>query len=277
MGKKIIAPSLGLLAIFCLAGNAGAETTNLKTTTGNEVGLTVSYYVYREPEISLSLKGTKLGIDYNGSLALHNDWFLRGDLRFAIGEADYSSSPSGNKNGNTDWYYEVRGLVGKDFQVRNHGYSPYIGLGYRYLFNDLRGLTSNGSAGYRRESNYFYLPVGVTHRLQLRPHARLVSTVEYDYLLRGRQESQLSDIGGGQFFAGASDVTNKQTRGYGLRLGVMYEMSRWSAGPYLTYWRISQSDDADTFLVHNGVTIAVPVFEPRNNTVEAGVKASYKF
>jgi hypothetical protein len=44
---------------------------------------------------------------------------------------------------------------------------PYAGLGFRYLYNDLRGTSSTGAIGYRRESHYFYVPLGVTLRVPL--------------------------------------------------------------------------------------------------------------
>lgn len=253
------------------------QAANLKTTTGNEIGLTVSQYEYKEPDISLSDKATKFGIDYNGALALSDDWFLRGDLRYATGKVDYSSSTSGTKNGNPDWYYEIRGVAGKDFQAGNYVYSPYVGLGYRYLFNDMRGLSSTGAAGYRRESNYYYMPIGVTHRMSLESQARLATNVEYDYLLRGRQFSQTSDTVGYNGITRATDATNKQSGGYGFRLNVMYETSNWSAGPYLTYWHINQSDTTTVYGTQAGVNYTLLAMEPKNNTTEFGVKASYRF
>lgn len=193
-----------ILVVMATVGLAGATiataiadeqvASELKTKTSNEIGLTVASYEYKEPDISMSQKATKVGIDYNGAMALNNGWFVRGDLRYATGKADYSSPASGTKNGNPDWYYELRGTFGRDFSLETYSLSPYAGLGYRYLFNDIRGVTSTGAIGYRRESNYYYLPVGVTHRLKLESAARLSTTLEYDYLINGKQKSYLSDV-----------------------------------------------------------------------------------
>ena len=208
----------------------------------------------------MSLKATKVGIDYNAAIAPDKDWFVRGDLSFATGKADYSSPASGTKNGNTDWNCELRGLVGKDFDNKTYVLSPYSGLGYRYLFNDLRGATSTGAIGYRRESSYSYLPFGVTHRLRLESVARLSTTLEYDYFLDGRQKSYTSDLNG--LF---QDVVNKQHAGYGIRGSMYYEKNSWSLGPWFRYWNINQSD------------LVLSIFEPKGTTSEVGLRMGYKF
>jgi hypothetical protein len=141
--------------------------------------------------------------------------------------------------------------------------SPYVGLGYRQLFHDLRGITSTGSLGYRRESTYLTLPLGVVHQMRLENQARLVSTVEYAHLIRGRQESRRSDV------PGLADVTNQQKSGRGLRLSMMYQQKAWSVGPFVTLWNIKDSD---------GVVVgALTIKEPANTTREFGVKAAYRF
>ena len=194
---------------------------------------------------------------------------FRGDLRFALGSVDYDSNATGSANGDPDWYLEARGLFGKDWVINEAVISPYTGLGYRYLFNDGRGLTSTGYSGYRRESNYLYLPIGMIHRIALNGQARLESTLEYDYLLAGTQNTSLSDVG-----AGYSDVTNNQSSGYGLKFSVMYLKSKWAIGPYAHYWNIGQSDTA--IIYQNGSPAFIGV-EPQNNTMEFGLRASQQF
>jgi hypothetical protein len=156
------------------------------------------------------------------------------------------------------------------------GLAAYTGFGYRFLFNDGRGITTTGNWGYRRASNYLYLPIGLIHRSALNDQARLVSTLEYDYLLFGKQISKLSD--GGQ---GDSDLINTQRRGYGLKLSVMYEKDNWSVGPYLHYWNIDRSNWVPEY--KNGLPKFDPNgfqlggVEPKNNTIESGFKVSQKF
>ena len=267
----------------CLAApTALAQNANLQTKTGNDVAVTVSGYKYNEPGV-MQIKATKIGFDYTGTYAIgtefpnrNNGWYVRGDARYATGKGDYSSGISGSINDRPDWYYEVRGLVGRDFHFSDYTLSPYAGLGYRHLFNDLRGLSSTGAAGYRRESHYTTLPLGVTHKMNLGSQARLVTTVEYSHLIRGRQESKFSDTVGSNGIIAAQDAENRQRHGYGVRLGVSYQTDQWSVGPFVHYWNIKESD---TVSVSRSVVgpVTLRVFEPANKTTEFGVKAAYQF
>lgn len=269
---KKIAAVLVTIAMLPVTTSARAESASLQTRTGKDIGLSISSYQYQEPGI-MSLQGMKMGLDLHAVKVLEerDNLILRGDLRYALGTVDYTSTNTGSATGNPDWYIEARGLVGKDWAIKDAVISPYAGLGYRYLFHDGRGISCTISTcywGYRRESNYVYLPVGIIHRSALNDQARLESTLEYDHLLAGKQISRLSD--GGQ-----SDVTNNQGSGYGLKLSVMYQKSNWSIGPYVDYWNIGQSDIVPEY--QNGVPTGWGLVEPQNNTIEFGLKASQQF
>jgi hypothetical protein len=93
--------------------------------------------------------------------------------------------------------------------------------------------------------------------------------LEYDHLLAGKQISSLSDVG-----LGFSDVTNNQNSGYGLKWSVMYQKSNWTIGPYAHYWYIDQSDSALVFQYGSLVGIS---WEPKNNTIEFGLKVGQQF
>lgn len=256
------------VAMLAVTSTVRADPPTLKTETVNDIGLSFSSYQYQEPGL-MSLKGSKIGLDLRTTKVLSNERFIRGELRYAFGTVDYTSNGTGSASGEPDWYIEARGLVGKDWAFNDMVFSPYTGIGYRYLFNDGRAITSTGHWGYRRESNYFYLPIGIIHRSSVKGEARLVSTLEYDHLLAGKQISRFSD--GRQ---GHSDLTHKQTNGYGLKLSVIYEKDKWAIGPYAHYWKIGQSDTVP--LYQNGVPVAIG-WEPKNDTVEFGLKASQKF
>ncbi len=257
------------ITMLAMATMVRAESLILTTQTGNDIGLSLSAYQYHEPGI-MSLQGAKMGLDLRTTKALQNDQFIRGELRYAFGAVDYNSNGTGSANGEPDWYIEAMGLFGKDWSINEAVLAAYTGVGYRYLSNDGRGITSTGYAGYRRESNYFYLPVGIIHRMELNDRARLESTLEYDQLLEGKQISSLSDVG-----AGYSDATNNQSSGYGLKLSIMYEGSKWAIGPYVYYWNIGESDVVPE--IRNGIPTGYGLVEPKNDTVEFGLKASQRF
>ncbi len=263
--KKIAAI---IIALLLGATTARAEPTSLYTRSGGDIGASISSYQYEEPGL-MSLKGNKFGLDLHAAQALQEQQFMRGEFRFAFGDVDYNSNGTGSATGDTDWYIEARGLFGKDWALNDAVLAPYIGIGYRYLFNDGRGITSTGNWGYRRESSYLYLPIGITHRMALDGRARLVSTLEYDHLLSGRQISRLSDGS-----VGYGDVTNNQSSGHGIKWSILYEQDNWAIGPYAHYWNIGQSDIS--YVYRYGVPVGYGV-EPKNNTTEFGLKISQKF
>ena len=265
---KIFAAVLINFVLQFVALPASAEPTDLKTQTGNEIGLSVSAYQYKEPGI-MSLTGAKMGLDLHLTKALQYDRFIRADLRSAFGTVDYNSNATGSASGEPDVYFEIRGLFGKDWAFTESVLSAYTGLGYRYLVNDGRGVTNSGYGGYRRESNYVYLPLGFMHHRMLSDVARLESTLEYDRLLSGTQVSRLSDV------PGYSDVTNSQSSGYGLKMSVLFRENIWAVGPYLNYWNIAESDIVAE--IKNGVPTGYGLVEPKNNTIEIGLMASQRF
>ena len=266
--KKMAAVQI-TIAVLVVTTTARAEPHTLKTKTGSNIGWSLASYRYQEPGV-MSSNGAKIGLDLCTTKVLQNELFIRGDLRYAFGTVDYNSNRTGSATGELDWYIEARGLVGKDWAINDAVLSPYTGVGYRYLFNDGRGITSTGYWGYRRESNYFYLPIGIIHRRALNDQAKLESALEYDHLLAGKQISSLSDGG-----RGYSDVTNNQNSGYGLKLSVMYQKNTWTIGPYAHYWDISKSNMAPE--IQNGLPTGMVLVEPKNNTIELGFKASQQF
>jgi hypothetical protein len=239
------------------------------TETGNELAISIGYYRYEEPGLA-SLQGLKSGFSLRTTKAYPaRHIFLRGELRYAAGTVDYNSYGTGSHNRELDWYFEGRALIGSDWLLKESTVSTYLGLGYRFLFNDGRGITSTGNPGYRRESTYIYFPVGVIYRTALNSGNEVAGMIEYDHLLSGNQFSQLSDTG-----LGYSDLDSKQTDGYGMKLRLSYVAKEWSAGPYLHYWNIA--DSAINPVYRNGVLNGYGL-EPHNKTTEIGIELSRPF
>lgn len=266
---------------FCLAGllaavfNAYAQDSSvtIATQTGNTFGLTFSGYQYKEPSLDVVITAPLLGVDYTGTYAFGNDWFVKADARYAYGSAKYSGS--GTQSNIPYSYYDLRGLVGYDFNFTELGgfvLAPFTGMGYRYLFGNQGGQTTSGANSYNRSSTYVYLPIGVTHRMKVNETHKLETVFEYDYLIQGTQVSQLS-----QAASYLPNVTNQQFSGYGLRLSSMYQFDGWSVGPYVTYWNIQSSNSVSNIIAINGARYRLTVYEPANNTIEAGIKVAYLF
>jgi len=217
---KKIALTISIISFFSAV--SAQPDNDLATTYGHEVGLTGSRYIYREPRF-MSTRGYKFGIEYTWTYA-QEKWFGKVDFRFAAGQVKYDGS--GTRKGDGNYYSDLRFLVGKDFDISNHLFAPYIGYGYRYLFHDHTKTTSTGHLGYTRESHYWYLPVGLTHKTNLGNQAKLETTIEYDHLIKGKQFSD--------------DLENNQSKGYGFRLSTVYNKDNWSVGPYYQYWNIKK-------------------------------------
>jgi len=254
--------------VLIAAAQPTTPQIDINTDQGFEVGLQVSDYRYQEHVVAntefMHQTSAKYGLTFDGTAAFQHGLFLTGDFRFAYSKNDYWSAPTGNiKNFADDFIGEGRLLFGKDViygDVPTTGFtfdtSPYLGVGYRDLWNDSSAI----SGGYRRNSEYFYVPLGLTERFRVQDNARITANAEYDLLLQGRQTSYLSDVSGN-----LPDVENDQNHGYGIRGSVMYEQQHWSIGPFVNYWNIDQSN------------ISAIGDEPHNQTLEYGGQARYRF
>lgn len=264
-GENVIKQGVLLIALILVFPCSGSAVS-LRTTDGFEIGVQVSGYKYEEPGI-MNLKGVKLGLTGGAVKNIDNAWYVAGDLRFAFGDVYYTGS--GTKTYNPDRLWDLRARGGKDFAAGESVLSPYAGLGYQTLFNDLRGTSSTGAVGYRRNSEYWYLPLGVTHRFRAGSDSRISTSLEFDYLIIGRQKTYKSDVD-----PGFNDLLNKQKHGYGLRLSTAYEKSEWSVGVFYYYWNIEASESADE--LKSGVLTGTGL-EPKNDTNEYGVQIKYRF
>lgn len=250
------------LAAAMIAGAALAQRDPLATRGGWELGVQVSDYEYEEPNFAMFEGGrggatgsvTFLGQDY-----IHT----RIEARYSYAELDYTGS--GTLRDVEDHILELRALVGRDFRAGRFVWVPYAGLGYRYLYNDFRGVTSTGARGYRRVSRYYYLPVGVTLRVPMGSGWVFAPRLEYDAFANGKQRSYLSDTG-----LGFNDVTNRQGRGRGARGELAFEGPRWSFSLWSHYWKIKDSEIQPIGLGFIG-------WEPENWTRESGVELRYRF
>lgn len=256
-----------LLAGASIATLAGAQTSpGLATQSGFELGLSLSDYRYEEPTVGMSLDGSQSGVRGAYTRGFADTLFGRTEVRAAYGEPDYRSADSGGADAQPNFIFETRALIGRDFfPAAGVALAPYAGIGYRYLYSDLRGETSTGAVGYRRYSQYAYLPFGLAARFGLGEQWVLVPTVEYDYFVAGRQQSMLSDTG-----LGLADAKNRQNKGLGYRAALMLEHGHFRVGPWVQVWTIKASETVR-------VSATLVGREPRNDTREAGLAVDYRF
>lgn len=248
----------------------GDPRISLTTEDGIEIGLQTYSYKYEEEvdgDFFMSNTGQKYGLSLTGIKNIGSNVYIIGDIRYATGDVKYKSA-SGTGDVSDDMY-ETRLLVGIEKVTGGALWSSFIGLGYRYLYNDLRDL---GSGGYRRESQYLYIPIGITHRFRVNRSSRISTTFEYDYFVQGEQKSHLSDIGPA-YAAVYGDPVNDQNNGYGIRFNTSYEKDSWSVGVFLNYWKIEDSE----VNYYDDPPVVWSILEPKNDTIEAGLQAKYRF
>ncbi len=229
----------------------------------------ISYIVYKEPEV-MKDKGMMYGLA--GSYTYRQKVMLKVEGRGSFGKVDYTNS--GEIDNIKDYMLEFRGLFGYDFPISNGStFTPYIGLGYRYLNDDSSGkISTTGAWGYERESNYIYSPLGMTFVIDLGNNWSTVETIEYDLFLWGKQKSHLSDV------PGYNDLSNRQKKGYGLRGSLTLQKKGkivdFEGGSFIRYWNIKESEkDALTYYG----TFEYYMVEPKNKSTEIGIMGTVKF
>jgi hypothetical protein len=238
-----------------------------------EIGPELSYIQYEEPGV-MKEKGMMYGI--GASYAYHNKLMLKGEGKFSFGFLNYDGTTWGGSpmtiNDIPNYMWEFRGLIGYDFAVlETTTITPYLGLGYRYL-ND--NSQQKSSSGYKRESNYYYTPIGVTVTNDLKNSWIIGLTVEYDLFWKGIQKSYLSDLD-----PRSNNPENNQNSGYGIKGSILVKKSvgrvTFLFEPFIRYWNIAESDLQKITL--NGVDTGWVLYEPKNNSTEVGLKFSVGF
>jgi hypothetical protein len=231
----------------------------------------ISYIKYDEPGV-MEEKGMMYGIF--GSYAYRNKLMLKAEGKFAYGQVDYDGATWGGTpltiKSIPNYMLEFRGLLGYDIAAKAITITPYLGFGYRWLQDN----TQNKSlAGYKREANYLYLPIGVEAVTILGNGWSLGANVEYDAFLWGKQKSYLSDVD-----PGYNDIENKQTSGYGFRGSISIVKKGKRVGfiiePYVKYWNIGGSDIE--LVTYYGSPYDYGQ-EPKNISTEIGCKLAVMF
>jgi hypothetical protein len=269
--KKVWTCALMVTLILLFSTFSLAQSENIKSGTSLprlevrhiwEIGPEISYIEYREPDI-MSEKGLMYGID--AAYSYHNGVMIKVAGRFSYGQVDYQNSVTFNNI--DDIIFEVRTLGGYDFKLsKSLTMTPFIGLGYRYLRDDMAGRTSPAGSekGYLRESNYYYSPIGIEAANVFDNGWSAGAIIEYDYFGKGKQKSNFSTA-----VAGYNDVENEQNSGYGLRGSIMIKKKTarlfFAIEPFIRYWNIDQSE------IQN-LTDYETILEPKNESTEIGVK-----
>ncbi len=269
--NKTIAFGLAIGLLCSGTTFAAAKEENIIAAGKNhswEIGAELSSFTYEEPGI-MEESGALLGIA--GSYTYRNDWMLKIEGVFKYGQIDYTGATIEGEpvaaDNIDDYIVEVRGLSGYGFPLSESTVlTPFVGLGYRYLSDDLGAASS---AGYGRESNYLYSPIGIETLTELQNGWFAGLAIEYDIFWHGIQTNHMSDLE-----YGLNDIENDQNRGYGFRGSIKFQNSRFVIEPFIRYWKIDDSDPEYLTYFEAPVTV---IIEPENNSTEVGIKLTVKF
>ncbi|MFH1562201.1 MAG: autotransporter outer membrane beta-barrel domain-containing protein [Nitrospirota bacterium] len=248
-----------------------------------KVGTEISNRKYEEPGV-MEQEGIMYGL--LGSYTYRNGVMLRAEGLYSFGQVDYKNS--GTMDDIDDYVLEFRGLAGYDHPLSETStLTPYIGIGYRYLFDEFGNrLTSTNAVGYDRESQYIYSPIGVEITAPLKNSWSVRTILEYDIFWWGQQKSYMSQARVWSAVPGwytHNDVENDQDGGYGIRGSIEFqkkgEKLDFAIEPFIRYWNIKDSETVtDTVLSENGLwLVTTPFTEPKNETTEIGIKFAVKF
>lgn len=236
-----------------------------------DMGGQLSHITYREPGLM-----RESGVMYGVAAAytrVGRGLMWRVDGTATTGEVEYVGSYSDGTpltiEGIRDTMLETRAVLGPTgFVNLTTYYLPYIGIGYRYLFDG----ADKAPGGYRRESNYIYIPLGVDGLLTTRGRWGVGFTAEFDLFVSGTQCSYLSDAD-----PGYNDMENSQNSGYGYRASIKFMLDGKKdliIEPFMKYWKIDQSNT--TTITYYGTPIGFG-YEPANNSTELGIKVLMQF
>lgn len=261
-------PIRPLLAVATAAVCLAATQARAGTA---ELTVDVSHYEYQETTSVGAFFMSDTSAPIFGSIGVR-DWttaptdgrvrlLYTGELTY--GQTDYASASSGTM---TKDYYKARAEGYVAYRVSER-FSPFVGLGYRTLFDASGGKrSSTGALGYDRLSQYLYAPLGVLFTASDRWNLK----AQYNLFLTGRQTSYLSTAS-----SAYGDIANDQHTGWGIDLAADYRINdRWTTYTFYRHWDIGKSDVSTGSV--NGV-VSFTAWEPDNTTDEFGIGLAYKF
>ncbi|MFN7709825.1 MAG: outer membrane beta-barrel protein [Holosporales bacterium] len=254
---------------------AAAVPAHAKGKHAFTFGGAVENYNYKEPKL-METKGKHFyGLEAGYRFQATSRLVYGLEARYMRGKTSYKSNSTGRHGTKTpNRIFESRGLLSGVFKpFDTTALEPFTGLGYRLKKDSDEGRrTSTGHYGYKRESQYWYIPLGARLVHTLNQSWSLAMKGEYDFLLRGRQKSWGSVM---------PKDKHTQKKGYGLKGEVMATCNMGhfdlSFGPYIHYWNIKNSDKNYHHFVHKGAKYEYFTHEPKNRTTETGAAVRVTF
>lgn len=251
---RILAIALCGLAVVPLAGAGVIEDVDM------EAGLEIGDFHYRESQI-MREDGVQYGVYGSIAVLAARPWEFQFLMSLVGGDVEYDGGYQGGgsvKGDTGNYIFNFRGTAGYLIEEGSLRILPYSGLGLRFLNNDLDDL---GSAGYRRQQTYLYLPLGLDISLPLGSDGKWTIGLksEFDWMFYGFHKT---DKGLDREFDGQD--------GWGIRFTPYV---RWDFDENVAfklegfgeYWKINESDPDEGYI------------EPENASNYYGARAGVCF
>lgn len=290
MNSKLLVSLIVLLvvSVFSMAPETKAQdsdNTQWLVGGGFDFGLH-SYDETNSFEENGIMGGAHAFLRRNGSFMIGLDLSMdRGLTTFKMSGLEFDKIES--------QFVEGRLLFGKDFSSESgKTITPYIGLGVRWWDDFL----SSVPGAFNTNTRYLYLPIGAELKMASGEESSgqaLTISAEVDILIKGRQQSDLMDVGfmaGDTAFFYTENVENDQESGMGIKGAVGYQLPIFGGSTmlhveaFVQYWKISRSELTGTIIDGYYIdeddlmqTFERPIngFIGENTTLQFGLKVSF--
>lgn len=266
---SILVLSLMLSMVFTAANAADqGQADRFFPVFSGKIGYQLSHMDYSEDGMNEKgyLNGIYAGLTFHPGRTMIK---LEGD--YSSGDIDYDGQTWGGTpltSSGDNKIFNLRGLLGYDWISGNQAITPYLGIAVRYWKDD-----QDSSSGYKRETWYYYSPIGVMYNYKSASAWSFALQAEYDIFWQGKNKSAFSDVN-----PGLNDIEVKQTQGYGVFLSasITYDFGiiGLNVEPFFQYWDVKESDSAALYYYGQLMTYAA---EPDNDTKVWGVRVSADF
>jgi hypothetical protein len=235
------------------------------------IAFELSYIQYIEPGL-MEESGPMFGVSGAYPYRTRNFMFKL-DGAFKTGNVEYSSVQGSSKI--RDYFFESRFSFGRNIASSDKlRLTPFVGVGYRYLFDTLSKAKTTAILTYDRTSNYLYSPIGMDSAFFLKNGWSIELSAEYDLFWHGWQINDNYRLLGTSI-SGGEKITNNQNGGWGTRASLAVVKSlkavSFAVEPFVKYWNISESDHFP--IPETGLFL----YEPQNSSKEWGTRIGIRF
>ena len=235
-----------------------------------EIGPEIEYYEYREPGIMKEYGGLFGGYASFTAFLMNQDLYFQtfgsivgGTLTYDGGT--YSGEPLTLDTPNI--LFNFRTLAGPYFGGENVSLLPFSGFCIRLVDDDLK---RNYQWGYRRQTTYFYSPIG----MELSTRSTLWSfgaRGEFDIFWLGVNNNR--DFPTSDRSREDVNLTQDPFTGFGLQASVFAcaQLNRYiylTIEPFISYWDVKKSSEKNVWTDQGNLT----VYEPDNNSLVYGLR-----